>query len=361
MAITLLLVEDDDFVRPALTRALTRTGVFTVVPAEHGAQALEIFDAQQVDAILTDLQMPVMDGLTLLGHLLERGSRVPVAVMTGQRITTELAQRLHGFGIAATFTKPVDISTLADELQRAISPATVGRITGITLFGFLQLIEVERKTGLIVVHGAGQEGRLYFDRGNLVHAHTRRLEGLAAVHEIVAWPDPKLEIFYKRTSRARTIKEPLQHVLMEAARLLDERGITVGDAAADGTSAAALQPDVQEALDEAMEIDGALGVALIDSTSGMSLGTAGGSKTLNVELAGAGAADFVRAEARVMAAAGVKDTVEDVMITLGKQYHLIRFLGPDFHVFLYIVLDREQSNLGMARHKLAAIGRRIAL
>jgi len=49
------------------------------------------------------------------------------------------------------------------------------------------------------------------------------------------------------------------------------------------------------------------------------------------------------------------------MITLGKQYHLIRFLGPDHHIFLYVVLDRELSNLGMARHRLAAIGRRIAL
>jgi len=358
MAITLLLVEDDDFVRPALTRALTRTGVFTVVPAEHGEQALEIFDAQQVDAILTDLQMPVMDGLTLLGHLIERGSRLPVAVMTGQRITTDLAERLHGFGIAATFTKPVEISTLADELQRAMSPATVGRITGITLFGFLQLIEVERKTGLIVVHGAGKEGRLYFDRGNLVHAHTRGLQGLAAVNAIVAWPDPKLEIFYKRKSREHTIKEPLQHVLMEAARLLDERGIAGGTAADDADET---QPAVQEALDEVMEIDGALGVALIDSASGLSLGTAGGSKTVNVELAGTAAADFVRAEARAMAAAGVKDTIEDVMITLGKQYHLIRLLGPDVHAFLYLVLDRERANLGMARHRLAAIGRRIVL
>jgi hypothetical protein len=118
---------------------------------------------------------------------------------------------------------------------------------------------------------------------------------------------------------------------------------------------------VQEALDEAMEIDGALGAALIDYASGMSLGIAGGSAHLNVELAAAGAADLIRAEARVMAAAGVKDAIEDVMITLGKQYHLIRVLGGDLHAFLYVVLDRERSNLGMARHRLAALGRRLTL
>ncbi len=50
-----------------------------------------------------------------------------------------------------------------------------------------------------------------------------------------------------------------------------------------------------------------------------------------------------------------------MMITLGKQYHLVRFLGLEQQVFLYLVLDRHQSNLGMARHKLAALGRRITL
>ena len=357
---SLLLVEDDEFVRLALTRALNRTGVFAVTPAEHGERALEVLGEHQVDAILTDLQMPVMDGLTLLGHLLERGVRTPVAVMTGQRITPELAEQLQRFGIAATFTKPVELSALADELQRSLSPTTVGRITGVTLFGFLQLLEVERKTALIVVHSGNEEGRLYFDSGALVHAESRRLRGLAAVNDVVGWPDPRLEIFYRRTARDRTIDQPLQQVLMEAARLLDERGRGL-ERVDEGRPVAPQRPDLQEALDEAMEIDGALGVALVDGASGMSLGVAGGSAGLNVELAAAGAADFVRAKLRVMAALGTQDTLEDVMITLGKQYHLIRFVGSELKVFLYLVLDREGANLGMARHRLAVIGRGIRL
>ncbi len=324
----MLLVEDDDFVRSALTRALNRTGVFTVAPAEHGARALEIFEQRPVDAILTDLQMPVMDGLTFLGHLIERGTRIPIAVMTGQHITPELAARLHGYGIAATFTKPVDISALADELQRSMTPGTVGRIAGITLFGFLQLLEVERKTGLVVVQASGEEGRLYFDGGQLIHGETRRRRGLAAVYEIVSWPDPKLELFYKRAAREHTIAEPLQHVLMEAARLEDERG--AGTAVESATSEPSAEPepepktraDVQAVLEEAMQIAGALAVALVDGASGMTLGTAGGGERLNVALAGAGAADFLHAKRRVIDALGLQDTIEDVMVTLGTQYHL---------------------------------------
>jgi hypothetical protein len=55
------------------------------------------------------------------------------------------------------------------------------------------------------------------------------------------------------------------------------------------------------------------------------------------------------------------DTIQDFMITLGKQYHVIRFLGGTHEVFVYLVLDREQATLGMARHQLAKIARRINL
>ena len=282
---TLLLVDDDPFVRGALTRALNRAGAFAVVPAEHGRHALQLLDTEHVDVMLTDLQMPVMDGLTLLSHLVERGLRLPVAVMTGHSIAPAMRRQLHAYGIAATFTKPVDVSVLADELQRALDPETVGRIRGITLFGLLQLLEVEQKTGLVVVNAGGQEGRLYFESGALVHAHTRGLDGVDAAYEILTWPDPSVEIFYKRRAREHTVKERLQGVLMEAARLLDERGRPGGpsEPVAPPPAAAPARPapgvdqlPEQALLEEALAIDGALGVALVHATSGMALGHAGG-------------------------------------------------------------------------------------
>jgi CheY-like chemotaxis protein len=309
-----------------------------------------VLEHQEVDAILTDLQMPVMDGLTLLSHLLQRGVRVPVAVMTGQGITPELAERLHRYGIAASFTKPVNLGTLSEELQRAVSPATVGRIAGITLFGFLQLFEVERKTALIVVHSAGAEGRLYFDRGTLVHGEARQKSGLVAVYDILSWPDPKLEIFYDRTCRDRSVEEPLQHVLMEAARLLDERSRAVVTAEPEVPSAGAeadlpLPAEFQGVLQEAMQIQGALGAAVVDLVTGLSL-------------ASAGVVDFVPEKLRAIASLGGEDSTEDVLLTVGKRYHLVRFLGSPQKVFLYLVLDREGANLGTARRRLADLARR---
>src|SRR5438552_18238368 len=64
---SLLLVEDDEFVRLSPARALNRAGVFSVLPAENGQQALELLDGQPVSPIPTDLHMPVMERLTRPG------------------------------------------------------------------------------------------------------------------------------------------------------------------------------------------------------------------------------------------------------------------------------------------------------
>jgi len=113
--------------------------------------------------------------------------------------------------------------------------------------------------------------------------------------------------------------------------------------------------DAKESLEEAMKIDGAIGAALVDVKSGMCLGTSGGGKDLNLEVAAAGNTEVVRAKMKVMNSLGLKDKIEDVLITLGGQYHLIRMLKSAGNLFMYLALDREKSNLAMARHKLGSI------
>jgi len=117
-------------------------------------------------------------------------------------------------------------------------------------------------------------------------------------------------------------------------------------------------PTIETSLKETMtSIDGALGVALVDYTSGMALGTLGGSKDLDLNVAAAGNTDVIRAKTRTMDHLGLKGDIVDMLITLGSQYHLIRPLtGRGGNgLFLYLVLDRGKSNLAMARHQLKRI------
>src|SRR3954468_16337905 len=115
--------------------------------------------------------------------------------------------------------------------------------------------------------------------------------------------------------------------------------------------------DMETALKEIMELDGCIGVALVDYTSGMALGTLGGGKELDLNVAAAGNTDVVRAKARTMELLGLKDEIEDILITLGGQYHLIRLLKAHGAggFFLYLALDRGRANLAMARHQLKKV------
>jgi len=116
--------------------------------------------------------------------------------------------------------------------------------------------------------------------------------------------------------------------------------------------------NIETALKEAMSIEGAVGAALVDWESGMPLGTLGGGKYLDLELAAAGNTEVVRAKMRTMQSLNLNDTIEDILITLSKQYHLIRLLANadgTHNLFLYLALDRTKANLALARHHLKRI------
>jgi len=117
--------------------------------------------------------------------------------------------------------------------------------------------------------------------------------------------------------------------------------------------------NIETSLKEAMGIEGAIGVALVDYTSGLTLGVMGGTPNLDMNVAAAGNTDVVRAKVRTLEMLGLGDNIEDILITLDTQYHLIRLLqtrrGNTEALFLYLALNKSRANLGLARHQLRKI------
>jgi predicted regulator of Ras-like GTPase activity (Roadblock/LC7/MglB family) len=117
--------------------------------------------------------------------------------------------------------------------------------------------------------------------------------------------------------------------------------------------------NIAQTLQELMNIDGATATAVVDANSGMVLGKAGGG--VDLDLAGAGNTEVVRAKLKTMKALGLKDNIEDILITLGKQYHVIRPMAEKPGVFIYLVLDKAKSSLALARLKTAELETQLAL
>ena len=114
--------------------------------------------------------------------------------------------------------------------------------------------------------------------------------------------------------------------------------------------------DIKTSLSAALKIDGCIGVALVDFESGLCLGVAG-NPGFDLELAAAGNAEVVRAKKSIRDKLGLEDKIEDILITLASQYHLIRMIGTN--IFLYCALDRTRSNLALARKELAKIDKNL--
>ena len=110
---------------------------------------------------------------------------------------------------------------------------------------------------------------------------------------------------------------------------------------------------LNESLNALMGIDGAQAVALVDYESGMLLGEAGAG--MDMEVAAASNTEVIRAKMKTAASLNLNDSIEDILITLGKQYHLLRPMAQKEGVFIYFVLDKSKSNLALARRKLQEV------
>lgn len=128
-----------------------------------------------------------------------------------------------------------------------------------------------------------------------------------------------------------------------------------------GESAMALtSSNIKENLAKLETIDGFMGIALADSDNGMCLGSLGGA-TFNLEVAAAANTEVVRSKRKAIKTLNLRDEIEDILITLGKQYHIIRPVRSRPNLFYYLVLDRQRSNLAMARYTLAEVERELPM
>jgi DNA-binding response OmpR family regulator len=110
-----VIVEDDGQLRAALAMILNRMGVQVLADLPDGQAALELLAVEQPDLILTDCQMPKLDGITLVRRLRARGDRTPIIMISGQH-EQRIQQLAFSAGVTHYLCKPLSTQVLEDTI-----------------------------------------------------------------------------------------------------------------------------------------------------------------------------------------------------------------------------------------------------
>lgn len=108
------------------------------------------------------------------------------------------------------------------------------------------------------------------------------------------------------------------------------------------------------------DMSGFIGGCVVDSDTGLMLAATGGSN-FDLEAAGAANTEVVKAKLTALHTLGMNEAIEDILITLDSQYHLIRPLAQTPSVFIYVALDKRVANLGMARLQVKKVEQTLSL
>lgn len=220
---TVLVVDDDPGTRHVMASGIGEVlGTFDVVTAENGQEATEILENRRIDALATDLAMPVMDGFSLIAYVSNRKEALPVVAFSGLA-AGEVDERLSSYGGLRLLRKPVSYHEVAAALEDELGRVEKGQVEGIPLVSLLQLVEIERRTCTVVVTSDRRRGRLYFQSGRLIDAYSDDFgaDGDAAAYDILGWDDASVAFDALPNGIRPKIGTPLQRMLLQVAAAQD--------------------------------------------------------------------------------------------------------------------------------------------
>ena len=223
---TVLIADDErDFLICAENFLKVYTDQIDVLVASNGRQALQILETRKVDLLVTDVNMPEMDGIELLSHLSRKNLDIYVIVITAFA-TQEMLARLNKVGRFYYLAKPFSMENFGKEILKALNERTDAYVNQFTLSSLLQLIHMEQKTCTLLVRSNGKTGYLYLRNGELINAETNGNNGLEAAKKIISWHKAETEM-QGTCQKEREIHTGLMPILLEANRLADENRSTL--------------------------------------------------------------------------------------------------------------------------------------
>jgi CheY-like chemotaxis protein len=216
-----LVVDDEVNLRFAIERGLRKAG-HHADSASTVRQAIERLRSQPYDTVVTDLRMPGGDGLELIQWLGSYSPSTKILVVSAY-ITPEFRKEYGNQATIGILEKPVELAKLI-ELVEQLGPRRgfYGNSIEVELFDYVQMVALSGRDKLVKIVTPLNEGFIWFEHGDIVHAEFETYAGETAFYKLLAVGRGTFtEVFFTDPPR-RTIMGSATGLLMEAARQMDE-------------------------------------------------------------------------------------------------------------------------------------------
>ena len=249
----ILLLDDDqdllELYREMLARLPSQPEIHT---ATSGARAIALLESESFSLLISDLNMPKMDGLQVLTIVRRKFPNLRTAVMTSV-VDAQFRTRAYAMGIDLFLEKPntsQEINFFLDCIESLLGRELDGGFRGVQSKSLVDIIQLEclsQSSSVLKVTNGSQVGKIWFNNGDVIDSETQDVNGEGAFQKILSWKTGNFEILPADPSRARTIFNSYQGLLLESAQALDEAQART-QAATDGPPPGASAPSSESPL-----------------------------------------------------------------------------------------------------------------
>lgn len=254
-----------------------------------------------------------------------------------------------------------------------------GEMSSQSLVDILQFYIQNQSCVSIKVNHSAVTGEIWISDGRILHAITKSNYGIDAFYEMLSWEDGHFKVNLNRKPDDESIQKPWTELILEYYVLIDEGMAKKSnfskrdDSIIDIDFSDIVPPSVpkeqkpqikktsstniksfKEKFKTIMELDGIIAAAIVDISIGMPIIQE--SKTeINLESYCAYMVEVVKSHKNFLSQLDIRDKIEDIVINLDNNYHIVTFILKQESLFIYVVLDKKSSNLGMTRIVLSKI------
>ncbi len=199
-----------------------------VQTANSGARAIALLESEPFSLMLTDLNMPRMDGFQLLTIVRRKFPTLKTAVMTGV-MDEQYRMRAYAMGVDLYLGKPIsktEIDLFVASVESLVDSVEKGGFRGVQNKSLIDLVQMECISGssckLKITNGE-VEGRLWINEGEVIDAEVQDLKGEEAFNHMMCWRSGGFAIRPPDPNRDRTIHTTIEGLLLDSAQANDER------------------------------------------------------------------------------------------------------------------------------------------